>query len=95
MTSALESSILDKVIDAIRRTIFLRDIQLTSDTLLIEDLGLDSLDVTEIVLHMEEVFGIEFSSEVIARFRRVADMVVYLSRRFFPDAIELTSARSA
>lgn len=94
MTSALENSILAKVIDAIQRTIFHRDVVVTADTRFAEDLGLDSLDVTEIVLQIEELFGMEFSPDAIARFRGVADMVLYLSRRFFTDSPEYLALES-
>jgi acyl carrier protein len=95
MTSALENSILSKVIDAIERTIFLRDVQVTADTRFVEDLGLDSLDVTEIVLQIEELFGMEFSPDAISRFSRVADMVRYLSHRFFSDSSDCELLQSA
>ncbi len=92
MTAALENSILAKVIAAIQQTVFLRDVQITPETRFAEDLGLDSLDVTEIALHLEEVFDVEFPQEVIAHLGRVADMLRYLSRRFFADTPELAHA---
>ncbi len=89
MTAALESSILAKVIAAIQQMAFLRNShQITAETRFAEDLGLDSLDVMEIILRIEEVFDTEFSPEVIAGFRGVPDVVRYLSCRFFPEAAE-------
>ena len=91
MTAALDASILSKVIAAIQHVAFLEHVQISAETRFEEDLGLDSLDVTEVVFHIEDVFHTEFTSEVISRFRCVADVVRYLSRRFFTDTLEFAA----
>jgi len=88
MTDALENAILAKVIEAMRQAVFLHDLPVTSATCFSEDLGLDSLDVTEIVLHMEERFEVAFASEAVMDFRCVRDVVHYLSRRYFADTVQ-------
>ncbi len=95
MTDALENSILARVIAAIQETAFSQTLAINRESRFVEDLDLDSLDVTEVVLHIEEAFDTEFSSETIARFHSVSDVVNHLSRRFFPDAAEFTRARMA
>ena len=94
MTSAFESSILARVATAIQHTTLLHDTLITSQSRFDEDLGLDSLDVMEVLIHIEEAFGIEFPREAIQRFESVPDVVHYLSRRFFADAAELAHTRS-
>ncbi|WPN65299.1 MULTISPECIES: acyl carrier protein [Pseudomonas] len=42
---------------------------------LIEDLSADSVDVIEIIMIIDEVFGVELSSEQIIEWRTVADVV--------------------
>lgn len=89
MTTALESSILAKVIAAIQGMMFLHDVQITAETRFGEDLDLDSLGVMEVMLRIEEVFDAEFSREAIGCFRNVADVTRYLSARFFPEVASL------
>ncbi len=94
MVSSFHSSILERVTTAILETAFLQDVQITADSRFHEDLDLDRLEVMEIVIHIEEVFDTEFPPEAILRFESVPDVVRYLSRRFSPDAAELTRAGS-
>lgn len=54
-------------------------ISLQSD--LIEDLGMDSLDAVEAVFEFEEAYGIEIPDEQIREFRLVQDIVDYLVPR--------------
>ncbi len=42
------------------------------------DLGLDSLDVAEIVYEMEEAFGITITDESAERIRRISDTVDFV-----------------
>ncbi len=85
MTELLESSILSKVIGAIDRTCFLRDVQITAHSRFEEDLELDSIDLMEIVLHLEELFATVIKADAIAGFYGVQDVVRHLSGRFFAD----------
>lgn len=45
------------------------------------DLGMDSLDVVELIMAFEEEFIIEIPDEVAERMRTVRDIVVYLGNR--------------
>ena len=95
MTAALEGSILAKVIAAIQCTLFSRDILINLETRLAEDLGFDSFDVMAMILHLEEMFDIEFSPDLIAGFQNVADVVRHLSHHFFSDIAEHTVSEAA
>lgn len=48
---------------------------------LLDDLGADSLDVVELVMALEEEFGIEVPDEDVENIRTVADIVTYLGAR--------------
>jgi acyl carrier protein len=95
VTSAFESSILARVTAAIQHTTFMHDDGITPQSRFDEDLGLDRLEVMEVMIHIEDVFDTEFPTEAIVQFESVPDVVRYLSRRFFPDAAELADARSS
>ena len=52
------------------------DITMTSE--LANDLGINSLDLADLVLLCEDEFGIEFSEDDIHKFITVGDVVEYL-----------------
>lgn len=43
-----------------------------------EDLGADSLDILQLLMTIEERFGIEIPDEELAKFETVSDIVNYL-----------------
>ena len=51
---------------------------ITMDSLLIEDLGADSLDSIDIVMSIEDEFKIEVHDEVIENINSVADIVNFI-----------------
>ncbi len=52
--------------------------EITEDSALIDDLGLSSLEVINIVADFEDEFGIEVPDRVIPTLRTVGDIVNYL-----------------
>lgn len=57
---------------------------------LIEDLGADSLDAVELVMAVEEEFGIEVPDEEAEKLRTVGDIISHvISNTGEPDAIKL------
>jgi acyl carrier protein len=48
------------------------------DSSFIEDLGADSLDIVEMVMALEEEFGIEISDEDAEKIRTVKDVVAFI-----------------
>ncbi len=88
MTEALNQTIISAVIRAIRRTLFLPESAISLETRFSEDLQLDSLDMLELTMSLEETFRTEFPAEVNTRFRTVSDLVTFLSRRYFQDDLE-------
>ncbi len=51
---------------------------ITMDSLLVEDLGADSLDSIDIVMSVEDEFKIEVPDEVVESMTSVADIVNYI-----------------
>ena len=54
------------------------DDQVTPDAKFIEDLGADSLDTVELVMALEEAFGIEISDEQAEKLQSVGDVIKYV-----------------
>ena len=53
---------------------------ITEDSALVDDLGLSSLDVINIVAAFEDEFGIEVPDRVIPTLRTVKDITEYLEK---------------
>lgn len=53
---------------------------ITMDTNLIDDLGADSLDVVELIMSLEDSFGITISDDEPAKLSTVGSIVEYLER---------------
>lgn len=48
---------------------------------LVEDLGIDSLDLVGVVLQVQDRFGIELPDDDVARVRTVADLATSVAER--------------
>ena len=53
---------------------------ITLDTNLIDDLGADSLDVVELIMSLEDMFGISITDEDAAQLYTVRRIVEYLEK---------------
>ena len=57
-----------------------RDVnEVTNTASFIDDLGADSLDIVEMVMKMEEEFGIEIPDEEAEKIKTVNDVVQYIT----------------
>ncbi len=55
--------------------------QVTPEASFIEDLGADSLDTVELVMDLEEHFGIEIPDEDAEKLKTVKDAVDYINQK--------------
>ena len=78
MTIDPTNAITSKVVAAIRETLFLHTAPIAGETRLVEDLGVDSLDLVEAMIDLEEEFGIEFPTDAAERLRTVGNVVAFL-----------------
>ena len=52
--------------------------KITPDAEFIQDLNADSLDMVELVMSLEEEFGVEISDEEVEKIIKVSDAVEYI-----------------
>ena len=67
----------DKVIGIIVEKLDI-DPSLVQMTSTLQDLGADSLDLVEIIMKIEEEFGIEINDEVVEKLQNVQDLINYI-----------------
>ena len=68
----------DRVKEVIAKELEVEVKQLTPDAKFIEDLGADSLDIVELVMALEEEFGIDIPDEEADKLKTVGDAMGYL-----------------
>jgi acyl carrier protein len=75
----VEKSVEQKVIDIIVEQLKVSPEEVTLEASFIEDLGADSLDLVELIMAMEEEFGLEISDEDAEKIQTVQDAVHYIT----------------
>lgn len=73
-----EKSTEDKVKDIIVEQLGVNADQVKPEAKLIEDLGADSLDAVELVMAIEEEFGLEVPDEEAEKLQSVGDILTYV-----------------
>ena len=68
----------NKVFSIITEQLGIKEVKLEG---MLKSLGADSLDEVEIVMALEEEFGIEIPDEDIMKFRTVEDVVKYINEK--------------
>ncbi len=71
-------NIFDKVKEIIVKELNVSEEKVTLDASLKDDLGADSLDAVEIVMSIEDEFGIEINNDQAESISTIADLVAYI-----------------
>ena len=69
---------LEKIAEAIKEQLNLKDVEIKMETSFKEDLEVDSLDLFELVMALEEEFGVEIPSEDLEQITTVGAVIAYL-----------------
>ncbi len=70
-----------KVVETIAKSFRLEPDQVSDDKSFQEDLDADSLEIVELVMALEEEFGIEISDEEAEKIRTVGDAINFVTER--------------
>ena len=70
-----------KVKQIIVEQLQLSEEEVTAEASFIEDLGADSLDLTELIMAFEEAFGVEIADEDAQKILKVKDAIAYVQSK--------------
>lgn len=72
---------LEKVIAIIQEQLNLEGVKITEESSFKDDLGADSLDLFELVMAVEEEYGVEIPAEALEKLTTVGAVVDYLKEQ--------------
>ncbi len=75
------ASIEEKVIDIVADKLGVERSEVTPESVFVDDLGADSLDLVELIMAMEEEFGFEIADEEAEKMRTVQDVINFIQAR--------------
>ena len=70
--------VFEKVRSILAEQLDLDEDTITLDSLILDDLGADSLDIVELIMAMEQEFGISIPDEEAERIKTVGDAVQFI-----------------
>ena len=76
---------IEKIIELTKENLGFDDKDITADTSFKEELGVDSLDLFELVMAFEEEFGLEIPSEDLNDLLTIQDVADYLAAHGIED----------
>lgn len=76
-----KDEILEKVIEVTVNQLGVDKAEVEIKTAFIDDLGADSLDIVELVMALEEEFGLEIPDEDAENIKTVQDSVEYIQKK--------------
>jgi acyl carrier protein len=76
----LAQDVFDKVKKIIVDQLSVEEAEVTPEASFLEDLGADSLDIVELIMALEEEFGVEIPDEDAEKIACVGDAVSYIQQ---------------
>jgi acyl carrier protein len=71
----------DKVIKLVMEQLDVTREECVLDASFIDDLGADSLDIVELLMEMEEAFGVEIADEELEKISTIKDVINFLKQK--------------
>ncbi len=71
----------DKITEIIVEQLGVKSEEVVPEASFVDDLGADSLDTVELVMALEEEFGIEIPDEDAEKIQTVGDAIKYISQK--------------
>ena len=78
---SVNMSVREKLKTIIAEQLDVETVRVTSEATFMQDLGADSLDLTELVMEMEEAFGIEIPDSDLETIKTVGDAERYVEAK--------------
>ena len=76
-----DSTLLTDIVDSVRFVARIpADVPISGDSLLVEDLAIDSLDLVGIFLKIQDHYDVAVNDDDVPSLRRVADLAQYVAR---------------
>lgn len=70
--------VFDKVKDLISEQLDVKADEITEDSSIQDDLGADSLDIVDLVMAIEDEFGVEIPEDQVENIKTVGDIVKFI-----------------
>ncbi|HRT61639.1 MAG TPA: acyl carrier protein [Syntrophales bacterium] len=74
-------SIEEKVVEVIMEQLDVTKEECVPEASFIDDLGADSLDIVELIMALEENFGIEISDDELRKIRTIQDSINFIKKK--------------
>ena len=71
----------EKVIKLVMEQLDVTKEQCVLEASFIDDLGADSLDIVELLMEMEEAFGVEIADEELEKISTIKDVINFLKQK--------------
>ncbi len=72
---------LERIVEIVKEQLNVSDVAITADTSFEKDLDVDSLDLFELVMALEEEYDVEIPSEDLERLTTVGEVIAYLKEK--------------
>ena len=72
---------LERIIEIVKEQLNVSDVAISADTSFEKDLEVDSLDLFELVMALEEEYDVEIPSEDLERLTTVGEVIAYLTEK--------------
>ncbi len=74
-------AVLEKIKNIVAEQLDVAESEVVLEANFVDDLGADSLDLTELIMAMEDEFGLEIDDEEAQNLRTVNDAIKYIESR--------------